>query len=120
LPITYTIDQARRLVVTRLWNDVSEDEVHFHNDSLRNDPLFDPGYRQLTDMSDLREIKVGTGMIRETAEDNFFRPGVRRAIVARTDGVFGMARMFAIHSESAGQTVEVFRDLPSAEGWLGL
>jgi hypothetical protein len=31
-----------------------------------------------------------------------------------------MARMFALQAESVGQTIEVFRDLRSAEAWLGL
>jgi hypothetical protein len=118
VPAKYTIDQDERLVTSVLWGPVSEDEVHDHNRRLRSDPLFDPSYRQLADMSGITEVLVSTGMIRETSQDPFFKPGAPRAFVAASDGVFGMARMFASHAEGLGQTIEVFRDRPSAEAWL--
>lgn len=31
-----------------------------------------------------------------------------------------MVRMYAIASEDAGQTIEVFRDMSAAEAWLDL
>lgn len=69
-------------------------------------------------MSGITEIRVGTRMINETAQDQFFTPGTRRAFVAETDAVFGMARMFALQAEGLGQTIEVFRDRKKAEEWL--
>ena len=52
------------------------------------------------------------------ALDQFFNPGTRRAFVASHDGVFGMARMYSLHAESLGQTIEVFRDLEPAHAWI--
>ena len=69
-------------------------------------------------MSDVTEVLVGADTIQATARDQFFSPGVRRAFVTSSDAVFGMARMFATISESAGQTIEVFRDMNAAEKWL--
>ena len=120
MPISYTIDHEKKLVITRLRDAVTEDQVYEHNRLLRSDPLFDPSYKQLTDMTELGEVLVGTGMIKDTARDHFFLPGVARALVAPSDVVYGMARMFAIHSESMGQKIEVFRELEAAEMWLGL
>lgn len=40
------------------------------------------------------------------------------AIVANRNSVYGMARMYAMLSEPVGATVEVFRDVDSAERWL--
>jgi hypothetical protein len=117
-PASYTIDTDRRLVVTRIWGAATEEEVLDHGQRLRNDPQFNPDYRQLVDMSELTEIKVGSDMIRDASRKQFFSPGVRRALVASSDAAFGMARMYAIASEAAGQTIEVFRDLKTAEVWL--
>ena len=111
MPISYTIDHKKKLVITRLWDAVTEDQVYEHNRLLRSDPAFDPSHKQLTDMTELGEVLVGTGMIKDTARDHFFLPGVARALVAPSDVVYGMARMFAIHSESMGQKIEVFREL---------
>jgi hypothetical protein len=101
-----------------LWGAVSEDELHDHNQRLRKDPEFVPEYRQLTDVTELTEILIGSKVIIQTAIDHFFAPGTRRAIVASTDATFGMARMFALQSEAAGQTIEVFREMCKAEEWL--
>jgi len=120
LPTSYEIDPKLRLVTSRLWGAVREDEVHDHNQRLRTDPAFNPGYRQLVDLSGITEVLVGTKMISETAIDQFFSPGARRAFFASTDATFGMARMFALQAEGVGQTIEVFRDRRKAEEWLGL
>ncbi len=120
MPFTYTIDPNRKLVTSRLWGAVSEEELHEHNQRLRTDPAFVPEYRQLVDMTGLTEILVSTKMISQTSMDHFFAPGTKRALVASSEAAFGMARMFALQSEGGGQTIEVFRDLHKAEEWLGL
>jgi hypothetical protein len=118
LPVVYEIDANRRLVTTRCWGAVTPDEIYQHNQKLRTDPAFDPSYRQVADMTAMTAVTVGTSVITETALDQFFNPGTRRAFVASHDGVFGMARMYSLHAESLGQTIEVFRDLEPARAWI--
>ena len=120
MPITYTIDPERRLIVTFIWGPATEDEVFEHNRRLRNDPHFDPQYRQLADMSGITELLVSTKVIQDTAHDQFFAPGVPRAFVSLNETAFGLARMFALHAEGSGQTIQVFRERAAAEAWLGL
>lgn len=120
MPAIYEIDHKRRLVTSRLWGTVSDEEIHDHNTRLRNDSQFDPSYRQMVDLTGITEIKVATSTINETSLDQFFNPGTRRAMVAASDATFGMARMFALRAEGLGQTIEVFRDWPQAEEWLGI
>ena len=118
MPATYTIDSDRKLVLSRIWRAATEDEIRDHGQRLRNDPAFRPDFRQLIDMRELTEILVGSKLVRDSALNQFFLPGVRRAFVATSDIAFGMAQMYAIQSESAGQTIEVFRDMKAAEAWL--
>jgi hypothetical protein len=120
LPASYEIDPQRRLITSRLWGAVTDVEVYDHNRQLRSDPKFNPTYKQLTDLTGVTDIAVTTSMINETSLDQFFEPGTRRAIVASTDGVFGMARMFALRAESVGQTIQVFREMDKARDWLGI
>jgi hypothetical protein len=120
MPITYTIDPERKLVTTRIWGAATESDVAEHNRSLRVDPQFDPHYRQLTDITGITELLVSSKVVEDTAHDQYFAPGTRRAFVAPDDAAFGMARMFALHAEGLGQTIHVFRDLATAEKWLGL
>ena len=119
MPYSYDINERERLVTSRLWGAVSEAEIRDHNTKLRRDPKFDPAYNQLTDLTGVTDIIVGTETINETALDQFFNPGTRRAFLASNDTVFGMARMFALRAEGLGQTIEVFRERAKAEEWLG-
>ena len=118
MPATYSIDTHRKIVLSRIWGVATEDEIHDHGERLRNDPEFRPDFRQLIDMRELTEILVGSEMVRDAARNQFFSPGVKRAFVANSDVAFGMARMYAIASEHAGQTIEVFREMHAAEAWL--
>jgi hypothetical protein len=120
LPADYTIDQERKLVVSRLWGTLTEDDVSGHNARLRADPRFNPGYQQLADLREITETKVGSRVVRDTARDQYFTPGVKRAFVADTDFVFALARMFASVAQTNGQVIEVFRDITDAQKWLGV
>jgi hypothetical protein len=120
MPASYTIDADRRLVTSLLTDPVTDADVYDHNERLRSDPEFDPGFIQLADMSGVTEILVSTRLIVDTARDQFFSPGVPRAFVASEDASFGMARMYATHAELLGQTIRVFRDRKEAETWLGI
>jgi hypothetical protein len=120
MPISYAIDPKQRLVTTRLWGLVTDDDVRDHNQRLRTDPAFDPSYRQLADMTEFSESRVTTNVINESSTDQFFNPGTRRAFVAATEANFGLSRKFAQQAEAVGQTIQVFRDMRSAKEWLGL
>ena len=108
------------MVMSRIWGTVTNDEVHQHNQGLRTDPLFDPTYRQLADMSDVTLNTVSADNVQETARDQYFVPGTRRALVVSDDVTFGLCRMYATYAETLGQVISVFRERKSAEAWLGL
>jgi hypothetical protein len=120
MPSSYEIDPGRRLVITRIWGAATDEDIHEHGRRLRADPLFDPTYRQLADMSDVTEILVSKGTIEEISRGQLFVPGTQRALVASQDAVYGLLRKYELHAESMGQTVAVFRDRNAAEAWLGL
>jgi hypothetical protein len=120
VPSSYKIDTGRRLVITRIWGAATDEDIHEHARRLRADPLFDPTYRQLADMSDITEILVSKGTIEEISRGQLFVPGAPRAFVASQDAVFGLLRKYQLHADSAGQLIGVFRDRKAAEDWLGL
>jgi hypothetical protein len=107
-------------VTTRIWGVATDDDVLGHNQRLRADPLFDPTYKQLADMSGVTQILVGTSTIEQISRGQLFTPGTQRAFVASEDAVYGLLRKYELHADSLGQTVRVFRDRKIAEDWLGL
>jgi hypothetical protein len=120
LPAKYVIDVERKLVVSQAWGALTDDDVREHYRALSGDPLFDPTYRQLVDMSEITADLVDTSTKQRASQNQIFVPGVRRAWVASRDYTYGMARMYAVAAESQGQTIGVFRDRGEAEEWLGL
>lgn len=120
MPVSYAIDRKRKLVTTTLWGVVTDDEVLDHNQRLRTDPAFDPGYRQLVHMTAITESRVTTNLINETSAASssiqaLGGPSLRRAI--RYSGWRGSTRC---RRKAIGQTIQVFRDLGKAEEWLEL
>jgi hypothetical protein len=120
LPAEYQIDVERKLVVSRAWGALTDDDVREHYRALRADPLFDPTYRQLIDMTGITADLVDITTKRRESQRQIFTPGVRRAWVASQDYTFGMARMYAVAAEGQGQNIGVFRARSEAEEWLGL
>jgi hypothetical protein len=120
LPVSYSIDPDLRLVISRIWGTVTNDDVNEHDRQLRADPLLDPTYSQLADMSEVTLNLVSSNTVQETAREQFFVPGARRAFVVSDDASYGMCRKYATHAESFGQVITIFRDRNEAEAWLGL
>lgn len=118
MPATYTIDQSRRLVISRIWGNATDEELRAQQAKLRADPLFDRTFRQLIDVRDLVIVHLSSKALSSMAATSNFAPETRRAVLAQEDGPYGMARMFAAHAEASGHSVRVFRDRASAEAWL--
>jgi hypothetical protein len=116
--MNYRIDDARRIVMTRGWGVVSTRDLQDLTSRILLDPRFDPTYRSLADLSEVTEVLVNTMSMAETATAPLFVSGTRRAIVAASDLVFGMASTFAAISLRTGHEVRVFRRMPDAEAWL--
>ena len=116
--MNYRIDDARRIVMTRGWGVVSTRDLQDLTSRILLDPRFDPSYRSLADLSEVTEVLVNTMSMAETATTPLFVSGTRRAIVAASDLVFGVASTFAAMSIRAGHEVRVFRRMADAEAWL--
>jgi hypothetical protein len=120
MSMSYSIDPARRLVLTRVRGIVSTSDMQDLTNRMLADPRFDPEYRGLADLAEVTEVTIDARAMAETAAMPLYQPGTRRALVAPSDIAFGMARMFAVYAERSGQEVRVFRDLAEAERWLEL
>jgi hypothetical protein len=118
--MSYKIDQERRVVLTRGWGVLSTQNLQDVMSHILLDPRFDPRYRSLADLTEVTSVTVDVMEVAHTASTPLYVAGTRRAIVASSDAVFGMARMFASFAERAGQEVNVFRDMQAAEAWLEL
>ena len=118
--MSYRIDKANRVVRTRGWGVLLASDVQDVMSRILVDPQFDADFRSLADLTEVTKVVVDNMSVAETASQPIFDFGTRRAIVASSDAVFGMARMFATMAERTGQEVRVFREMQPAEEWLEL
>ena len=81
---SYEIDRRRRLVISRGSNVVTDEELIDHYVSLRRDPAFDPTYRQLIELREVRRFDTAEVTLEAAARLRVFAPEVRRAIAARS------------------------------------
>jgi hypothetical protein len=120
VPAVHEIDVGRHLVRTTEWGELSDDDLRRLYDRIRDDPAFDPSFRQLCDLRTVTKITTSVDTLRSLAQTSIFLPGARRAFVVGREVDFGLARLFQTYSEVEGGTVEVFRNMADAEAWLGL
>jgi len=117
MAVTYRRDLERRLLVVTLAGLVTESDLERLTEQVRNDPSLDPTWAALVDASTLNPAGLTSETLRSRAGIPRPRP-VPIAIVAPTDVVFGLARMFQMMSEGQGNRIEVFRYTGDALAWL--
>jgi hypothetical protein len=118
MPTAYKVDVVARLIRSRAWGDLTNEDVRDHYHRLIVDPRFHPAFRQLTCLDGVTQFTLDPWMIIEASSWPVFDVGTRRAVVAHEDAGYGLARMFSLHAERVGQDVRVFRGVGEAEAWL--
>jgi hypothetical protein len=123
LPVGYTIDHERRLVITSGSGCITFAEVKAQYDQMLSDPAFNPDFNQLIDGTAITTLDLSVDEVRTIVQRKVFSPTSRRALVATLPAVFGVLRMAGTYHEvsnAAAATICVFHDIPSASKWLAL
>jgi SpoIIAA-like len=121
MPVLYQIDKANGMIRTKCVGDVTLEEVIQHFQTLAQDPDCPDQLDVLLDLTEqtslprtdqMREVTSAIGRVRQRVRFRIC------AIVAATDALFGMLRMFQVFTEDLFHEAEVFRSLHDAEAWL--
>jgi hypothetical protein len=119
--VNHSIDTQLPLVYTVFSGDVNNADFVEHLRSLRADPRFDSSMPELVDLRGVTAVSVTSAMIPASARWPLHSPYARRAVVAPTDLLYGLARMYQSYRDDTGQAqLQIFRTLPPALEWLGL
>jgi hypothetical protein len=119
MPFFYKIDKERKLVMSTAAGELTKADVLLLQDQLRKDPDFDPNFSQLSDLTHVTTMNITGAEMQELAERTAFSPTARRAVIARNDLAFGMARIFEQMRETRGDVgIRVFRKLEDALNWI--
>jgi hypothetical protein len=121
MPVIYTIDAREKVIRTQCVGNVTPEEVIDHFRSVERDPDSADHLDVLLDLSDLTSLPESKQFPAVVAEINRIRKRIRFdvcAIVATTDVVFGMLRIFEVMAEEYFRAIRVFRVASDAEAWL--
>jgi hypothetical protein len=121
MPVTYELDAPKALVRTRCIGNVTLPEVIDHFQKLSEDPQCPDRLDVLLDLSQQTSIPKSSDLREVTHKIRSVRGRVQFgvcAIVATTDPLYGMLRMFQVFSEELFREAAVFRCLRDAENWL--
>lgn len=121
MPVTYTLDNRHGTIRTKCCGAITIEEVVQHFRQLAQDPDCPDRLDVLLDLSEETSIPTRTNLEEVTREIQAIQGRVqfrRCAIVASTDALFGMLRMFEIFTEQYFRQTFVFRTTAEAEAWL--
>ena len=121
MPVVYIIDPEQNLIRTRCIGDVKLPEVLDHFRTLQLDPDCPNWLDVLLDVSEITSPPF-TGEIHAVAQEiSRTKSKVQFkicAVIAPSDAMYGMMRMFSVLAEPYFCAVRVFRTGPAAEEWL--
>ena len=121
MPVTYQLDVANRLVHTTCTGPITVADLIDHFRVLEQDPACPNCVDVLLDVqagttapktADLRSVAREIARIRGRVQFGVC------AIVASTDALFGMMRMFEVFTEENFHKTQAFRTIGEAEKWL--
>lgn len=120
MPVVSFVDPERRLVVSRAIGVLTDRDLAEHHRTIRRTRGFEPTFSQIYDFRDVERVEVTTTAVERFSGESPFGAGARRAFVAGSDLVFGLARMYQALVEPQGHVLRVFRDFDEACAWLGV
>lgn len=120
MPAEFVIDTERRLILTTFQGRLTDADVVSMEAALRRDPRYVPTFDHLMDASGVTELALSGEGIRHvvTVTPNGSGCAGRRVIVAPTDALFGMARMFQTLREADASALAIVRTRAEADALL--
>ena len=126
MSVEYTYDEEHNILYTRFFGLVIDKDLRDQGEAIAADPRIKPGVRELVDLAGIEDIQGSASSLEHNIQiDCAHREklaGMRTAIVASTDLLYGYSRMYQSLAEvrRSPLTVEVFRTVEEAREWLGL
>ena len=121
MSVKHSFDTQHPLVYSVFSGEVTDEDFAEHMRVLLADPRFESAMPELVDLREVTGVSLSADTIPSSARSPLHAPQARRAVVAPTDFLFGLARMYQAYRGDVGESqFSVFRTLPPALAWLGL
>ena len=121
MPITYRIDLKAKLVRTQIVGLMSLEDALAHSYTLKTDPLFQPDYSEVIDLSTFTGTDLHMEAMKAFArglQGEVFSHHARRAVVAPADSAFELSSQYrGLRPDS--ENFQIFHSMDEAMQWLG-
>jgi hypothetical protein len=124
MPAEHRFDETRRMMTTRFWGVIGDEDLLGMARMIAEDPRIGPGTRELLDLREVERADIARETLRAVADIDRAHPdkfkGNRTAIVATRDAHYGLAKMYShlMAVMGAPTDVRVFRTIEEAQAWL--
>jgi hypothetical protein len=116
--LPYTVNPQQRLVSVKFGRRASIVDIQSYANALRVDPLFDPTFSEITDLSEVEQLEIDAERALALADQiDPFSLGAKRAFVARTELQIHAARMHQLLRNDERNT-RIFSSLADARKWI--
>ena len=124
MPSEYRWDEPLRIIRTRFWGHVTNEDLIMQAMAVYGNPRLGPPLGELVDLSEVKSTEVTINALRKVVQIDIGHSerfeGLSTAIVAPTDELRSMAQAFATLSEvyDSPTSVRIFGTHDQAEQWL--
>ena len=119
MPVRYTIDKERRLILSTMSGVLTAEDIWGHQKALAKDPDFDGSLSQISDFTQVTKMELTEQDVQKFAEASVFDHDARRAIIVKDRFSFGLARMFEVlRGDKGDKGVVVFADYDEGLKWI--
>jgi len=126
MTVSYTYDEKENFIYTKFAGVLTDDDLETQVKAIAADRRVRPGAREIVDLRAVESVEASTeslGYIIFMNKEHRERfEGMRMAIVAPRELLFGLSKIFEVLSdvENSPSTIKVFRTISEAEKWLGV
>ena len=121
MPIGYRIDTEHGIVISTGDGTLTFSESLTHQDTLLEDPAFNPKFSQLLDLSLVTRMEFKSTDLERLAANSVFENDSHRAVLVSSDLAYGLFRMFQMLRNNEGENgIRIFRELKPALDWVHL
>lgn len=124
MPIRYKIIPDRKVTYIKAWGKIKIDEIIMAGARMFADTKWENGFNILFDYREITECDAGykdvLKLVHQDKKHEMLFDKCKCAIVAKSDLVFGLTRMWDTLSDGSNLKKKIFREIHDAERWLGL
>lgn len=114
----YEVFSEERLVSVKFDKALSLSDIENYAEALRMDPLFDPRFSEIVDLTGVEEIRIEASHAMELADKiDPFSLSAKRAFVVRSEAQLHAARLHQL-LRGAVKNIQIFTSVTDARTWL--